>query len=135
VRDAVEQLTAAMNAHDPERVLSFYQDSDEFVYLGCTDLMFGSTFFKGNVGPYYLNNPDVMFEREILRIQMLSPTSAVVTLQGRSTTSEALFWTQALTRLPDGRWLISHEHESWPGCKPPPALHPMGGLREPGTGS
>ena len=135
VRQAVGQLTEAMNAHDPTRVLSFYRDTEDFVYLGCTDLMFGSAFFKGIVGPYYINNPEVTFRREILRVQVLGPSSAVVTLQGGSTETEALFWTQVLTREDDGRWLISHEHASWPGCKVPPPLHPTGRPGGSGVGS
>ncbi len=134
VREVMGRLTEAMNAHDPERVLGFYRDTEAFVYLGCTDLMFGSAFFKGIIGPFYVNNPEVTFQREILRVQLLSPSSAVVTLQGSSTDSPALFWTQVLTREADGRWLITHEHESWPACDPPPSLHPTGQMPGPGEG-
>ena len=132
VRGVMADLTEAMNAHDPDRVLSFYRESEEFVYLGCTSLLFGSETFAVRVGPYYTNTPDVTFEQEILRIQVLSPTTAVVTLQGNSTDADALFWTEVLTRESDGRWLIAHEHESWPGCPDAPPLHPTGMPEDPG---
>ena len=135
VRKAVEQLTEAMNARDADRVLAFYQESREFVFLGCTDLMFGSDIFSRVLSPYWesLTGPPV--EREILRVQVLTPETAVVTLQGGSQTASALFSTQVLVRGEDGRWLIAHEHQSWPGCREAPPLHSTGSLeetREPG---
>jgi ketosteroid isomerase-like protein len=120
------QLTAAMNSHDPDSVLSFYLDSDEFVYVGCTDLMFGRDTYSTLVAPYYRNSTDVTFQQEILEIQVLNRTAAVVTLRGSSTEAPSLFWTEVLVRQDDGRWTIAHEHESWPGCDEPPALHPTG---------
>ncbi|MFC1661453.1 YybH family protein [Gemmatimonadota bacterium] len=132
VREAIEKLTEAMNAHDPDRVLSFYRESDEFVYVGCTDLMFGWDTFSTLVEPYYSTRTDVTFQRETLAIQALDLDAAVVTLRGSSTQAPALFWTQVLVREDDGRWAIAHEHESWPGCNDPPPLHPTGAPGEPG---
>ena len=135
VRAVMGQLTDAMNAHDPDRVLSFYRESEAFVYVGCTDPMFGWSTFSRLVAPYYRTNTDVTFHQEILQLQILSPTTAVVTLRGGSTEAEALFWTEVLVREADGRWLIAHEHESWPGCDEPPPLHPTGApMGQPGEG-
>jgi uncharacterized protein (TIGR02246 family) len=132
VREVVAGLTTAMNAHDPERVLSFYLQSDEFVYVGCTDPMFGWDFFSTVVAPYYRTATDVTFQREILQLQLLGTDAAVVTLRGSSSEAPALFWTQVLVRQDDGTWVIAHEHESWPGCAEPPPLHPTGAELDPG---
>jgi uncharacterized protein (TIGR02246 family) len=132
VREAVEQLTAAMGSRDSEQVLAFYRESREFVFLGCTDLMFGSEVFSRVLGPYWDSRPGPAVEREILRVQVLNPGTAVVTLRGGSQDASALFWTQVLVREADGRWLIAHEHQSWPGCAEPPRLHDMGDPGNPG---
>ncbi|MBT8396575.1 MAG: SgcJ/EcaC family oxidoreductase [Gemmatimonadetes bacterium] len=134
VRAVVSELTAAMNSHDPDRLFSLYRESEDFVYMGCTDPLFGFESFSARVGPYYRANPDVVFQQEILQLQILSATSAVVTLQGASTEADALFWTEVLVREDDGRWLIAHEHESWPGCPGPKPLHPTGTFDPSGGG-
>lgn len=131
VRQVVAALTDAMNSHDPELVLSHYRESEEFVYVGCTDPMFGSETFSTLVRPYYQTRTDVTFRQEILRVQVLGPTTAVATIRGDSSETEALFWTYVLVREA-GSWVIAHVHESWPGCADPPPLHPTGtveGLR------
>jgi ketosteroid isomerase-like protein len=119
VTEALGELTAAMNDHDPESVVSFYAEDPDFLYLGCTDYVTGGTNFRQMAGPTYSARSDVM--------------------RGSSTETEALFWTQVLVKR-DGRWLITYEHESWPGCNPPGAPHPMTGADEsamllPGIGS
>ncbi len=126
VRAAVEEVTAAMNAHDPDRLFALYLQTDEFVYVGCTEPLFGFGGFSARVGPYYRTRVDVVFEQEILALQVMNPTSAVATLRGSSTEAEFLFWTLAFVKAEDGRWLIAHEHESWPGCSEPSPLHPTG---------
>lgn len=133
VREAVGQLTAAMNARNADGVLSFYRDSREFVFVGCTDLIFGSEAFTGVVGPYWESRPEAAVQRDILRIQVLGPETAVVTLQSSSPDTSSLFWTQVLVRETDGRWLIAHEHQSWPGCPDPVPLHAMGDMPDPGN--
>jgi uncharacterized protein (TIGR02246 family) len=135
VEETLGQLTEAMNAHDSERVLAFFRNSDDFLYLGCTDFILGWEAFSRLLGPYYPANPDVVFQQEVVRTQVLSPTVAVAALRGSSTDAEALFWTEVLVREEDGRWLIAHEHESWPGCSPPSAPHPFtSGSEMPGMG-
>jgi len=131
VAETLAGLTEAMNSHDPERVFSFYRQDESFFYLGCTDILFGWGTFSSRVGPYYTRSTDVIFEQELLSIQILTPTVAVVALRGHSTEAEALFWTEVLQKGEDGRWLITYEHESWPGCSVPTGAH-MGteGMRE-----
>ncbi|MCK5650604.1 MAG: nuclear transport factor 2 family protein [Gemmatimonadetes bacterium] len=127
VEETLGRLTEAMNAHDSERVMAFFRNSDDFLYLGCTGFMFGWDTFSRRVGRYYARSEDVTFQQEIVRTQVLSPTVAVVALRGSSTEAEAeaLFLTEVLVREEDGRWLIAHEHESWPGCSPPSDPHPF----------
>ena len=135
VEETLGQLTEAMNAHDSERVLGFFRNSDDFLYLGCTDFIMGWDSFSRILGPFYPANPDVVFQQEVVRTQVLSPTVAVVAVRGSSSQAEALFWTEVLVREEDGRWLIAHEHESWPGCSPPSTPHPFtSGSEMPGMG-
>ena len=105
VEETLGRLTEAMNAHDPDRVLSFFRESDEFLYLGCTDFMLGYRTFSTRVGPFYQNSLDVTFQQDVVRTQVLSPTVAVVALRGGSSEVEALFWTEVLVRESDGEIL------------------------------
>jgi ketosteroid isomerase-like protein len=123
VLETLAGLTEAMNAHDPDEVFRFYRQTDDFFYLGCTDILYGWGTFAVRVEPYYTFNTDVSFEKEVLSVQILSPTVAVAALRGSSTEAEALFWTEVLQKGEDGRWLITHEHESWPGCPVPRGAH------------
>jgi hypothetical protein len=124
VRETLEGLTAAMNSHDPDEIFTYFRQGEEFLYLGCTEFLLGWQTFSSRVGPYYRANDSVSFHQEPVRIQVLSPTVAVAALRGGSTEAPDLFWTQVLVKE-EGRWLITHEHESWPGCSPPSAPHPF----------
>lgn len=124
VEETLAGLTEAMNAHDSKRVFGFFRQSEDFLYLGCTDYLFGFEAFSVRVGPYYDNNPEVTFHQEVVQVQVLSPTVAVAALRGGSTEAEALFWTEVLVKE-GGKWVITHEHESWAGCSPPSAAHPF----------
>jgi uncharacterized protein (TIGR02246 family) len=135
VREVIAEITEAMNSHDPERFLSFFRESGEFVYVGCTDAMFGFGDFSVRVTPYYRNSTDVIFQQEVLTVQVLSPTTAVVTLRGSSSEAPAVFGTEVMVKDVDGRWLIAHEHQSWPGCPEPSPPHPTGSLEDPGETS
>ncbi|MDH3457195.1 MAG: hypothetical protein OER90_10175, partial [Gemmatimonadota bacterium] len=53
VTAALADLTEAINDHDPERVVAFYTDAPEFLFLGCTDYITGGVTFKQMVGPTY----------------------------------------------------------------------------------
>ncbi len=120
----VDDLFAAMNAHDADRVLDHYLKSDELLYVGVGDTMQGWDMFATLTRPWYANHADVTFEHEILHVQVLSPEVATVTARGSSTESPFLMWSRTLV-LRDGRWLVALEHESWPGAEPPAAQHPM----------
>ena len=124
VQETLSDLTDAMNRHDPDEVFSYYRRGEEFLYLGCTDVLLGWQAFSVRVGNYYRANPDVTFQQEVIRLQVLSPSVAVAASRGSSSEAEALFWTQVLVRE-DGEWRITYEHESWPGCSPPPVAHPF----------
>lgn len=138
VLTTLADATEAMNSHDPERVFGFYRQDPSFLYLGCTDVLYGWSTFATRVGPYYTFNPEVTFQREVLSVQILSPTVAVAAMRGSSTEAPALFWTEILQKSPDGVWLITYEHESWPGCSVPRGPHmgtdPGGELAPPGPG-
>lgn len=132
VARTVQAFTEAMNAHDPDRIFSFYRQDPSFFYLGCTDVLSGWGNYESRVRPYYTFNTDVEFHREILNVQILSPTTAAVALRGGSSEAEHLFWSLFLQRVEDGTWLVTHEHESWPGCRVPRGPH-MGTGGMPGT--
>lgn len=123
VEATLQGLTEAMNAHDPDLVFSFYRQDESFYYLGCTSVLFGWGTFSSRVRPFYQTRSDLTFQREILSIQILEPTVAVAALRGSSSEAEHLFWTQILQKGPDGRWRVTHEHESWPGCPVPRGPH------------
>ena len=124
VMEAIDSLTEALNSHDPDRVVGYFRQSEEFLYLGCTDFMLGWSTFSPRIWSYTVANPHVTFQRDVVRVQILSPTVAVAALRGASTEAEALFWTEVLVKE-SGKWLIAQEHESWPGCPPPPVAHPF----------
>lgn len=135
VEETLGQLTEAMNSHDQERIFGHFMQSEEFLYLGCTSFLLGFETFSSRIGPFYADNPEVTFQQEVVRIQVLSPAVAVAALRGGSTEAEALFWTEVLVRDEGGQWLIAHEHESWPGCPPPSGAHPLtSGSAMPGMG-
>jgi hypothetical protein len=127
--EAIDSLTAAMNSHDPDRVMGYFRQSEEFLYLGCTDFMLGWDTFSPRLWSYTVANPQVTFQRDVVAVQVLSPTVAVAALRGASTEAEALFWTEVLVKE-DGAWLVAQEHESWPGCPPPPMAHPFTTMEE-----
>ena len=124
VQEALDGLTDAMNSHDPEQIFRYFRGDQEFLYLGCTDVLLGWEPYARRATIYSRANPDVTFTREVIRIQVLSPTTAVAALQGGSTLAEALFWTEVLVKE-GGEWTVTYEHESWPGCSPPTAPHPF----------
>jgi ketosteroid isomerase-like protein len=116
-------LNDAMNAHEPERVVSFYSDAPEFVALTCTSFITGGAAFKGMVGPTFGPRRGATFQQRVASIQALSATTAVVAQSGSSTRAPALFWTRVLKKQ-DDRWIITYEHQSWPGCPEPTTPHP-----------
>jgi hypothetical protein len=124
VRETLEGLTEAMNAGDPEELFRYYRQDEEFLFLGCTDFLLGWGTFSSRIGPFYSAQPNITFQQEVVRIQVLSRSVAVAALRGGSSETHDLFWTEVLVKE-GGRWLIAHEHESWPGCPPPSEPHPF----------
>lgn len=123
VTAVMADMTEAMNAHDPERVVAFYTDAAEFLFLGCTQFISGGATFKAMVGPTYGPRRGATFTQRVASVRVLSPTAAVVTQVGGSDRAPALFWTKVLVKE-EGRWIITYEHQSWPGCEAPPEPHP-----------
>ena len=116
-------LIGALNAHDADSILSFYDSTASFTYLGCTSMLQGGHTFAGIVRGYHKMRPDVTWEVGISSLDVLDADVAVVSLQGESDSLQ-LFTTRVWKRGEDGRWRVAYEHESWPGCSPPRAPHP-----------
>ncbi len=123
VTTVMTEFLEAKNAHEPDRVVSFYSDAPEFVALTCTSYVTGGTTFKSMIGPLHGPRRGTTFEQRVNAVQVISPTAAIVSLEGSTSRAPALFWTRVLVKQ-DGRWLITYEHQSWPGCSDPPAPHP-----------
>lgn len=124
VNATVAQVFDARNSHDGAAVMSHYLQTDGFSYVGVNDVKLGYEIFARLAEPWYPAHPDVTFEHEIVQTEVLSPTSAVVLARGRSTEAESLTWTQVYVKR-DGKWLIAHEHTSWPVCVDAPEPHPF----------
>jgi len=133
VTQAVAELTAAMNAHDGDAVMGFYSGAPDFVYLGCTEYIRGGEAFAEMAAPFYAANPDVTIQQEIESLRVVGPEVAVVSLRGGQPDGPPLFWTQVWERGDEGRWIITVEHESWPGCPEPRGPHPLTSEGEPGS--
>ncbi len=116
-------LVEAMNAHEPNSILSLYVLDADFTYVGCTDFMFGGDVFATIVGAYHRDNPEVHYDMAVQSVRVLGPALAVVSLRGTSSPDLALFTTRVVRRDGDGRWRVVWEHESWPGCSAPAAPH------------
>lgn len=124
IRTTVNDLYAAMNAHETDRLLAHYLNSGEMLYVGVGDSMVGWEMFSSLTRTWYQTHPDVTFQHELLHVQVLAPDVATVTVKGSSSEAPYLMWTRTMV-LRDGQWLIALEHESWPGADPPRAPHPM----------
>lgn len=125
VNQRVAELFEAMNAHDVERIGSFYLHSDDFAYVGVSDVRVGWEPFSRIVGLWHRTHPEVKFEHEVVHTHVLSPTVAVAVIRGSSTETELLVWTQVFVRNDGGEWVIAHEHESWHETSDPPRAHPV----------
>ena len=124
VRAASLALVDAMSAHEPDSILSFYRLDPGFVYVGCTEYLFGGEAFSSVIRGYHVNNPDVRYDAAVRSVRVLGPDVAMVSLQGTSSPDVAIFTTRVLGRGEDGRWRVEWEHESWPGCSAPTPPHP-----------
>lgn len=117
VRDTVERLFDALNAHDADRVLSHYQKSDDFAYIGVTDVEIGWETFAMRTRQWHMTHTGTTFEHQLLHVHVLSPTVAVAIVRGSSSDAPQLTWTYVFVR-DGGDWKIAHEHEAWPGSAP-----------------
>lgn len=123
VDSTVASLYEAMNAHDDERVMAHYLPTDDFLYVGVSDAVQGWQAFSSIMAPWYRAHPDVVFEYQVMHIQVLSRGTATVTVRGSSTEAPHLMWTRTLVNH-EGQWRIALEHESWPGGEAPSGNHP-----------
>lgn len=123
VTEAVGRLRDAMNAHDAERVMSFYDIGPDFIYVSCTDFFLG-TRYRTVASLYFRPSRGVTFEQELVQVKVLAPDAAVATIRGSSSQAPHLFWTQVWVRKADGGWIITQAHQSWPGCLEPRSPHP-----------
>lgn len=121
-RTASEALLGALNAHDPDAILAFYDLDGDFTYVACTNFMFGGDGYANLTRSLHLNYTEARYEMAVQSVRVLAPDVAVVSLQG--TMLAPLFVTRVLRRSPAGAWLVTWEHESWPGCEGPSAAHP-----------
>lgn len=128
VVEVVGDLFEAMNAHDPERVLYYYLDSVDFVYVGDTHSHVSRDWLAAVVRSWYPRHQDVTFTHQVMHVQVLGPTVAAVLTRGSSSEVPTIVWTHVLVRGDDGRWVIAHEHEAG-SDESPPAEHPAQGQR------
>jgi ketosteroid isomerase-like protein len=109
--EVIGGLFDAMNAHDAERILGYYLDSEKFMYVGGTDSHVTRGWLERVIRSWYPKNPDVTFTHQVYHVQALSPTVAVAFTYGGSSEKPTLVWTHVLVRGDEGRWVIAHEHE------------------------
>jgi uncharacterized protein (TIGR02246 family) len=123
-----DSLTEAMNAHDADRILAFFDASPDFVYVSCTNVVAGGEIFAGLTRSLHSARKGVVFEIQVLGTRVLGANAAFVTLHTESSdtlTSSPILTTRILSKGTDGRWRIVYQHQSWPGCRSPYAPHPM----------
>lgn len=126
VNARVDGLFAAMNAHDVEALTAFYENSEDFAYVGVTSMRQGWEQLTQAARMYHGRHDEVEFVKRNLLTRVLTPTVAVVVLAGASSDAESLMWSQTWVLNDAGEWVIALEHESWPGAAPPPAPHDFG---------
>jgi uncharacterized protein (TIGR02246 family) len=122
VGQVIDSLFAAMNAGDADAITSHYRRSDDLMQVTVAQTLTGWEKLAAVTKQFSTQHPDVKFEHRIVQTQVLAPNVAAVTIAGSATTSEFLMWTDVLVRQ-DGRWVITLEHESWPGARAP-VTHP-----------
>jgi ketosteroid isomerase-like protein len=127
VSAATDSLTAAMNAHDADRILAFFDLGPDFVYVSCTDVVFGGEMFGNITRSLHAQRKGVTYKVTPANTTVLGPDAAVVSIRTESSdtlASNPVLTTRALSKGVDGQWRIVYQHQSWPGCKAPRAPHP-----------
>ncbi|MCG6958032.1 MAG: nuclear transport factor 2 family protein [Gemmatimonadetes bacterium] len=122
VTQVIDSVFTAMNAGDVDAVYGHYRNSDEFISVTVTQFLEGWNAFKSVTSSFFAQHPGVTFQHRIVQTQVLAPNVAAVTIQGSSNEAPLLMWTDVLVRE-EGRWVITLEHESWPGATAP-TVHP-----------
>ena len=133
VAQVIDSLFAAMNEGNVEAITSHYRKSGDLMQVSVTETLTGWEGFATVTSQFYTQHPDVKFEHRIVQTQVLAPNVAAVTIAGSATTSEFLMWTDVLIRE-NGRWVITLDHESWPGARAPvthPAMEAPPGTESP----
>jgi uncharacterized protein (TIGR02246 family) len=126
LREALDDLFAAISAHDPDRILEHYADRADFAYIGALSPQFGSARLEEMVRSWAARHADVTVAHRVVHVQVLSSTVATAFTQGQFSNAEtSTVWTHVLVRGDDGRWRVVLEHEVWPGAAEPGAPHPM----------
>lgn len=121
-RAASLELVAALNTHDADAILAHYDLDADFTYVACTNFFFGGDGYAAMTRSLHANYGEASYDLGVQSVRVLTPDVAVVSLQGSFLAS--LFVTRVLRRSAEGRWLVTWEHESWPGCEDPRPPHP-----------
>jgi len=122
VRAASQALLDALNAHDADAILAFYALGEDFTQVACTEVRRGGQGFANLTRAFHTQFRDAVYDMRIAGVRIVGADGAVVSLEGELL--RPYFVTRVLERGADGRWLVTWEHQSWPGCEPPPAPHP-----------
>lgn len=128
VRAVTDSVTAAMDAHDVDALLGFFDLTPGFVNASCTEFLFGGDLFASITRSYHAGRKDVVFDIRVVSIEVQGPGAATVVLQTESSdprASNPILTTRAMSRGAGGRWRIVSQHQSWPGCASPRPAHPM----------
>lgn len=117
-----EALLEALNAHEVDRILAFYDRGDDFTYVACTRVMKGGAGLDPVLRALHHATRDDVYEMDITRVRVVDRNAAVLLFEG--TFSGPLFVSRLVEKGADGAWRITYEHESWPGCEGPDTPHP-----------
>lgn len=130
VNAVTDSIAEAMNVHDADRILAFYDPSPDFVYVSCTDVLVGGEMFANITRSLHVQRKGVTYDITPAGTTVLGPDAAVVALRTESSdtlASNPVFTTRVLSKGADGRWRVVYQHQSWPGCKAPRPPHPLTG--------
>jgi ketosteroid isomerase-like protein len=121
---AIDGLFDAVNANDPDRVLSHYHEGEDLVQVACTEVRRGYRQVAPIIRMWQEDQPETRIQHQVVRTLDLGRDAAVVAARGRNHQGLALFWTFVLRRDELGDWRIVQEHQSWADCREP-RIHPM----------
>jgi len=123
VNQTVLAFVDALNAHDADAILAFYRLDEDLARVACTTIHGGAQVVEARIRSSATQNKERTFEMVPLHVRVLGPTSAVVSVLGRTSTTNGLAWTLGMELDRQGNWRIVHEHQSWPGCEAPSNAH------------